>query len=632
MLTMNELFSGIGTQALALKYLGADYKVVGTSEILQSAINVYNTLHGDTRNYGDISKIDKLDYADLWTYSFPCFTEDALIFTDKGYKSMKEIQIGDQVLTNTDLFKPVVNKFNQGKKEIWNLNVSNAGDIKTTEHHKFWVITRTRDSQAYQYGYYTVYRFSEPHWKECKDLTSDDFIYSSMIYDKKILKKLSKMFSFDEILESIESVKNAKQRTFKTKKEAFTYGLIIQNRFNMPYHIETKENNGKISYCVKFKTDKGQYRLNSFYSNSIYTTNERSYIKRATYWYRVKGVENTHKFEQVYDIEVEDYHSFLVDGVMAKNCQDLSSAGKGKGVAAVDENGEKVVTRSGLLWEVERLLAKSCGYDIVNGSLVENKDYKKDPPKYLLLENVPELIDLKKHRVYFDKWLERLEELGYISSFGKLNGSDFGVPQNRERVFCLSVRKDVYGHKIDLPFIGSTIEMPKKGRIEDFVEKSVLDYKGGLKIDEKISNYLLPAYTRDIEQIAECKSNPLNKKDIWTCKCKSGFQDHRVGITCSPTIRHQNTHTAVFVNNQIHKLTGHECWHFMGIKDEDYQKVIDNLDISDSVMCGLAGNAIVVPVLMSIFNQILRIESGKEPYYSPYVPFLTMNDKARLED
>lgn len=630
---MNELFSGIGTQALALKYLGADYKVVGTSEIEKNAIDVYNTLHGETRNYGDISKIDKLDYADLWTYSFPCFTEDALIFTDKGYKSMKDIQIGDQVLTYTDLFKPVVNKFNQGKKEIWNLNVSNAGVIKTTERHKFWVITRKKIYEPDWYGVKHVkYCFSEPQWKECKDLTSDDFIYSSMIYDKKVLKKLAKVFSFEDILDSIEKVKNEKQRTFKTKKEAFTYGLIVQNYFSMPYQIITKEKNGIKSYCVKFKTDKGQYLLNSYYSNAIFTINNRSYIKQSTYWYRVKSVENTHMTEQVYDIEVEDYHSFLVDGIIAHNCQDLSSGGKGKGVAAIDENGNKVVTRSGLLWEVERLLAKSCGYDIVNGLLVENKKYKKDPPKYLLLENVPELIDVKKHRIYFEKWLERLEELGYINSYGKLNGNDFGVPQNRERVFCLSVRKDIYGFKVDLPFVGSNIEMPKKGKIEDFVEKEVMEYQGGLKIDEKISNYLLPAYTRDIEQIAECKNNPLNNKDIWTCKCKSGFQDHRVGITCSPTIRHQNSHTAVFVNNQIHKLTGRECWHFMGIKDEDYQKVVDNLSISDNIMCGLAGNAIVVPVLMSIFNQILRIDSGKDPYFSPFVPFLTMNDKVRLED
>ena len=68
----------------------------------------------------------------------------------------------------------------------------------------------------------------------------------------------------------------------------------------------------------------------------------------------------------------------------------------------------------------------------------------------------------------------------------------------------------------------------------------------------------------------------------------------------------------------------------MGIKEEDFWKVKNNSNLSDTILCGLAGNAIVVPVLMSIFNQIWRIEKGKEPFENPYVPFLTSNSKARV--
>ena len=57
-LTVNELFSGIGTQAFALEYLGIPHKIVGMAEIEKNAIEAYNILHGETRNYGDISKID----------------------------------------------------------------------------------------------------------------------------------------------------------------------------------------------------------------------------------------------------------------------------------------------------------------------------------------------------------------------------------------------------------------------------------------------------------------------------------------------------------------------------------------------------------------------------------------------
>lgn len=72
MITVNELFSGIGAFRKALINLNIDHEIVGISEIDQHAIVSYETLYGKTRNYGDISKVKKLDYADLWTYGFPC--------------------------------------------------------------------------------------------------------------------------------------------------------------------------------------------------------------------------------------------------------------------------------------------------------------------------------------------------------------------------------------------------------------------------------------------------------------------------------------------------------------------------------------------------------------------------------
>lgn len=72
MLTVNELFAGIGAFRKALINLNIPHEIVGISEIDKFAIKSYNAIYGDTRNYGDISKVSKLDYADLWTYGFPC--------------------------------------------------------------------------------------------------------------------------------------------------------------------------------------------------------------------------------------------------------------------------------------------------------------------------------------------------------------------------------------------------------------------------------------------------------------------------------------------------------------------------------------------------------------------------------
>lgn len=72
MITVNELFSGIGAFRKALERLNIPHEIVGISEIDKYAIMAYEVIYGKTRNYGDISKVEKLDYADLWTYGFPC--------------------------------------------------------------------------------------------------------------------------------------------------------------------------------------------------------------------------------------------------------------------------------------------------------------------------------------------------------------------------------------------------------------------------------------------------------------------------------------------------------------------------------------------------------------------------------
>lgn len=124
-------------------------------------------------------------------------------------------------------------------------------------------------------------------------------------------------------------------------------------------------------------------------------------------------------------------------------CQDISVAGKGAGI--------KEGTRSGLLFEVERLLRVA----LEKGTL----------PKYLLLENVKNLVS-KKFKADFDKWLDFLAELGYTNYWKVLNAKDYGIPQNRERVFCVSIRGE---HK---PFV---FPKPKELtiRLRDMIDETV---------------------------------------------------------------------------------------------------------------------------------------------------------------
>ena len=128
-------------------------------------------------------------------------------------------------------------------------------------------------------------------------------------------------------------------------------------------------------------------------------------------------------------------------------CQDISVAGKGLGL---DEGSD---TRSGLLWECQKVI------------------YGKRP-KYLLLENVKNLVG-KKHKHNFDRWLEWLEKQGYTNYYKILNAKDYGIPQNRERVFVVSILGYHTPYKFPEPI---ELELRLKDVLEEVVdEKLYLD-------------------------------------------------------------------------------------------------------------------------------------------------------------
>ena len=148
-------------------------------------------------------------------------------------------------------------------------------------------------------------------------------------------------------------------------------------------------------------------------------------------------------------------------------CQDISQAGKQKGFV----NADGSLTRSGLLKHVERLLTDSVLYGT--------------QPKYLLLENVKALVS-KKFMPDFQRWLDKLEQLGYNNYWQVLNAKDYGIPQNRERVFVVSIRKDIdtKGYKFPSP-------IPLKLRLKDMLEPCV-DEKYYLSADkvEKLTSQI----------------------------------------------------------------------------------------------------------------------------------------------
>ena len=137
------------------------------------------------------------------------------------------------------------------------------------------------------------------------------------------------------------------------------------------------------------------------------------------------------------DIKVD----FIMHG---SPCQDFSVAGKGLG------GDEGSGTRSSLMYETIRIVEKL-------------------KPKYVLWENVKNVTG-KKHRHNFDKYLVSLQQLGYNNYWQIMNAKDYGIPQNRERVFVLSIRRDIdNGYEFPEPF---PLQLRLKDMLDDDVDES----------------------------------------------------------------------------------------------------------------------------------------------------------------
>lgn len=237
-------------------------------------------------------------------------------------------------------------------------------------------------------------------------------------------------------------------------------------------------------------------------------------------------------------------------------CQDISVAGLGKG--ADKDSG----TRSSLMYETIRIVEKL-------------------KPKYVIWENVKNLLS-KKHRHNFDAYLETMEQLGYTNYYQVLNAKDYGVPQNRERVFTISIQNIEYlGEKEDFFIPITDFEFPQKQelklKVKDILEDEVDDYY--YNVCPSMIKALEEGKVKDVTNEYYC--NTLTTKQArW------------------------NNAGMIKDNKGLRYFSGKETWRLMGFNDIDYEKA--------SKKCGLlqlykqAGNSICVPVLEAILMILLN--------------------------
>lgn len=306
-------------------------------------------------------------------------------------------------------------------------------------------------------------------------------------------------------------------------------------------------------------------------------------------------------------------------------CQDISNAGKRKGFT--DERGNR--TRSGLFFDALRII----------------KDTK---PKIAIAENVKALTS-KKFTKEFDTVLKLLNDVGYNCYWKVLNSKNYGIPQNRDRVFIVSIRKDIDNFDFYFP-------QPKelKLRLNDLLESNV-DEK--YYLSEKLEIYALGnAVNKELKDMYKRENAYLNKdisytintnsirrvgdtnyicdgidkeiqvKDFLKIKeaTKKGYSEAyagdyvniqfpnsktrrgRVGKGIANTLLTSKENCVVVANPlRLRRLTEKECFRLMGFDDSDCD-ILRNNGISMTQIYKQAGNSIVVDVLEALFTELFK--------------------------
>lgn len=241
-------------------------------------------------------------------------------------------------------------------------------------------------------------------------------------------------------------------------------------------------------------------------------------------------------------------------------CQDISISGVQRGI----EKG----TRSGLLYEVERIV-------------------EHNKPKYLLMENVKNLVS-KRHIKKFNEYIDKLNSLGYGSSWMVLNGADFGCAQNRERVFMFSVL-DESSESVSNKMNGVLNLKQPRVSMRPYIESSV---------DPKLF-FTAPFDTVTPKRTTVCRL-VARRRDLSFDQSKRIYSID----ACSPCLTTSGSPQIILDDNKTRTLTAREAYRFMGVKDKDIDTLLST-DLTNTQHIALAGNSICVPVMQAIFEQFL---------------------------
>lgn len=685
------------------------YELTNFCEIDKNAITSYCRIHNETpdKNLGDISEVKKEDIADcnVVVGGSPCFTKDTLVLTQHGYTPISDVKIGDMVLTHDNTYQKVTNILCQGEKQIVRVKSAYFTDIETTDNHRF----------------YACDEGGQPRWIEVKDLTRSHYVgcyigetkeaidategelYVYGLYLRCGTKFTPSSLTFKIPLEYKESM-NKKLHKYKL----FTslrldandaYFTVYFGKYTfLPNFMKLSIEQSKIiwagfseflepnCYQIKVRDIAIAYEMSYLYMKCYKKAcamqkTEDGYLldwgAKISNWYVQDNyiwfpfyAENTSTVKEVFDLTVENAHSFVTQHCTVHNCTDFSVAGKRKGAAwTCSDCGHKHNPLE--VHYTKRGTCPVCGSSHLEktcSSLIVEylRMIREKKPNFAVYENVKNIIG-KEFKTLFNVFLDELHEYGYNTYYQVLNAKHFGIPQNRERVILVIIKKELDNGQFKFPETfdsgvrlihvleksvdkkyyvnnekaeellrtlskdavenisntGSPIFLDVKHAIENAIENQseeavqnqfCVACRGRYKENPNLRISGLPTEQRlepnlngTVNTLTSVqKDNLVMEQEIVvdnSAEKHDGWDKNSIDIKMPPEL--ENIH--VYANCCIRRLTPLECYRLMGFSDEDFYKAQKgNTIMSDTALYKQAGNSIVTNVLYYTYVELYK--------------------------
>ena len=283
-----------------------------------------------------------------------------------------------------------------------------------------------------------------------------------------------------------------------SRRLIYEIGECVAKAFHRPFSIyftsrpktsviEGRVVNQKDSYSVVWKMENTEHDC-AFY--------EDGYV-----WSKINSISEENADELVYNLEVENDNSYMVQNIIVHNCQDFSLAGKQKGsVWKCNDCGEEYNPLT--VHYSERHKCPKCGSENLDKSrsslLVEwLRVIRFNKPSWGTYENVKNIVG-SKFKETFQMFIDELNEYGYNTHYKVLNAKDYGIPQNRERVYLIIIKKELDNGKFKFPEPFDN-GLRLRDMLEDEVDEKyyintqkandlIADLKQSGKLDKEVSN------------------------------------------------------------------------------------------------------------------------------------------------